>query len=109
MSSPLDDARVTPQVETTSQRNAMEFDDRGAKTWLDPISMSKLQVAVKAKKKTVVLNGREYNITYGHFINLPASGDKRECVKLKRVDGVMAPFGYVGLDRLDKFDFESND
>lgn len=105
----LDDFRVLRPVQTTTERKATEFDGRGSKTWLDPIMMSQLQKAVKENRKTVILGGLKYNITYGIKIKLPASGGERDCVKLKRADGQMAPFGYVSLERIRSFDFETDE
>ncbi len=94
-------------VETISTQQAFEIDNNRTRDrdWLSPISMSKLKLAVEKKAKTVELNGRMYNIEYGHVLNMRLTG-KRECVKLRRVDGGKVPFGYVSLDRLARFEFE---
>ena len=77
--------------------------------WINPISMSMLQKAVKRKAATVVMNGIEYGITYDLYLDLPASGERREVVKLKRTDGGYAPFGYVSVSRIKRFQFEDED
>ena len=93
---------------TVGEKQASYLDSKRDKTrdWLNPIAMSSLQRACAAKKKTVVLNGIMFAITYGEIFKL-MSGD-RECVKLKRTDGGYVPFGYVSLDRIRRFKFEAD-
>jgi len=95
-------------IGTTSLQKARVFDDRPDRDWLNPISMSRLKIATESKEKHVALNGTEYRITYGYYLDLPVSGDRRECVRLDRVDGGLAPFGYVSVARLKQFEFEEN-
>jgi len=92
----------------TSEKQASYLDSKRDKSrdWLNPIAMSSLQRACKNRSNTVILNGVEYSITYGEMFKL-LSGD-RECVKLKRTDGHYAPFGYVSLDKIHRFIFESD-
>ena len=97
------------EIPTSSAKNAMEFDARGDRDWLNPIAMSKLQVAVKARKDEVVLNGIKFSITYGQMFTFPASGETRESVKLQRTDGQFVPFGYVPIKRILEFDFEKGE
>jgi len=90
---------------------AVSAEDRAAiegykSDWLNPIAMSKLKSAVERKEKTVVLNGTVFNITYGEQFKSRLGMESTECVKLKRADGGFAPFGYVSLKRLEKFEFD---
>jgi len=77
-----------------------------SRDWLNPIAMSSLQRAVKGRSTRVALNGVMFSITYGIIFKL-LDGD-RECVKLKRTDSHFAPFGYVSIDRIHRFVFESD-
>ena len=103
-----DGVRHHVPVSTVSKQQAEIFDYTPDRDWLNPISMSRLKLAVEAEAKRVALNGTEYKITYGIYIDLPVSGDRRECVRLDRVDGGLAPFGYVSVARLKQFEFEEN-
>lgn len=101
------DRKNWTKVETVTETEASVFDNRPDRDWLNPNSMSALKRAVERKDKRVFLNGREYNITYGiEWESYKLTGD-RECIKLKRVDGEMAPFGYVSLKRIREFEYES--
>jgi len=75
--------------------------------WINPISMSMLQKAVKRNAKTVVMNGIEFGITYGHMIQL--IDGPYEMVKLKRTDGLLVPFAYMGIERIRRFEFEADE
>jgi hypothetical protein len=102
-----DHSRMLKPVQTISQDRAISYDSGEKRPeWLDPIGMSQLKLAVEKKAKTVAVHGVEYAITYGIKINLPASGDVRECVMLKRTDGHYVPFAYVSLWRILNFQFE---
>ena len=105
----LDSGRALVPVSTTTTAKAIEFDTRPDKIWMNPISMSQLQAAVKKRAKTVHLNGREYAITYGINFRSKVMDEDRECVKLKRTDGGYAPFGYVSMARIMAFTFEGDD
>ena len=109
MSSNLDQSRSHSPVTPLGSKQAFEFDTRPDKIWLNPISMSQLKRAVLKKSKTVALNGRMYNITYGESYTSKVTGEVRECVKLKRVDGIPAPFGYISMKRILAFEFEGED
>ena len=75
--------------------------------WLNPINMAKLKHAVILEAKTVILDGNTFDITYGIMWDLPASGETRECVKLrKRGPGPQVPFGYVAMKTIMNFEFE---
>lgn len=76
--------------------------------WLNPIAMSMLQTAVKAKKPTVVLNGVKFNITYGIIFHSKII-DAYEQILLKPADGAYAPMGYVKLDKVLNFNFEDKE
>ena len=81
--------------------------DSPDKDWLNPISMSKLKRALEKKQMVVELNGKLYNIEYGHSFPLKSAPEvKNECVKLSRVDGGYVPFGYVNIDKVLRFKFE---
>lgn len=102
-------SRAVPTIETTTTKLADLFDNRPDRDWLNPISMSNLKRAVEAKKTTVHLNGRPYIIQYGHFWESKLTDEKIESVYLKRADGVMAPSGYVRMERILNFDFEKGE
>lgn len=97
---------------TVTKKEAQIFDTSAKpekrKDWLDPIGMSQLQNAVQKKAKTAFIHGREYNLTYGIYQESPLT-ERYEVVKVKRKDGVLAPFGYVSLSRILKFDFEAGE
>jgi len=76
--------------------------------WLNPIAMSQLQTAVKAKKDTVVLNGDRFNITYGIIFHSKIIDDYEQ-ILLKRADGAYAPMGYVKLSKILNFNFEDSE
>jgi hypothetical protein len=102
-----DHERMLKPVRTISQDRAINYDSGQKRPeWLDPIGMSQLKRAVEKKDKTVVIHGIEYAVTYGIKTTLPASGDERESVKLKRTDGGYVPFAYVSLKRILNFQFE---
>ena len=98
--------RVTAPTKTITSREADVFDQRPDRDWLNPISMRELQIAFTNKRKTVVLNGRSYNITYGIIWHSKLIGDYR-CIKLTRTDGDIVPFGYISEKRIRDFDFEN--
>lgn len=75
--------------------------------WLNPISMSKLQRAVKRGDETVELNGTIFSIEVVEWWSY--YDGTRKSVKLKRVDGQFAPFGYISLKRILSFDFETSE
>lgn len=104
--------RIINRDNTISKQTADDIDARRAasRDWLNPISMSKLQRAVKEKQKDVVLDdGVKYNITYGFKTTYPASGETRESIKLQRADGQFVPFAYVSLKRIREFDFANGE
>jgi len=82
------------------------FDNTPGRVFLDPIAMSHLQRAYKGRKKTVILGGIEYSITYGFTGTYPVSGEKRDAIRLNRTDGEMVPMGYVSVKRILAFKFE---
>lgn len=73
--------------------------------WLNPIAMATLKSAVEKRADHVTLNGIQYSLEY-IVHNYPLTGDREE-VKLKRKDGYMAPFGYIGVKRILEFEFEA--
>jgi hypothetical protein len=75
--------------------------------WLNPIAMSQLQTAVKAKKKTVVLNGKTFTLTYGIMFHSSIT-DTYEQVLIKPAKGYV-PMGYVALNKILNFDFEAKE
>lgn len=91
---------------TMTAAMAETIDAARSKTWLNPIAMSQLQAAVKAKKKEAVLDGTRYSITYGIQFRSKVLDTVTESVKLKRTDGQFVPFGYVSMKRIMEFDFE---
>ncbi len=99
----LDKHRASPPVSTSGRIQALEFDTNklNSQDWLDPINMSALQRAVQKRAKSVVLNGNEFTVTYGHYI-VP----DEESVFLKRKDGSFAPCGYVRISKILRFKFE---
>lgn len=99
---------VSPPSTVTVEKAQFLDTLRKGTDWLDPINFLALKSAVSRKKPTVVLNGNVFNITYDIYIDLPVSGDRREVVKLKRADGAYAPFGYVSVDRLNRFKFDES-
>jgi hypothetical protein len=95
-------------MSTSTDRNAEMFDLRDKdKDWLNPFSMSSLKRAVKDKKKTVILNGNEFSITYGIYFKATIL-EPRESVMLKRTDGEFVPFGYIPIIRIQEFVFEAD-
>jgi hypothetical protein len=76
--------------------------------WLNPIAMSQLRDVVEVRGRTAVLNGIRYDLTYGHYVNFPVSGERLECVRLKRADGGYVPFGYLQVRRVLSFEFDGN-
>jgi hypothetical protein len=97
----MDERRNLAPTRPLTQQRADMLDSRTVVAdWLNPISMSKLKRALKRKDKTVVLNGNEYSITHGYkFLDYA-------CIRLKRTDGIYAPFGYVSIDKILRFEFE---
>ena len=82
------------------------FDDTSKeRDWLNPIAMSELQRAVKAKRKKVTLNEIEFEIQYGIQWTSKVL-EARDCIRLKRVDGDYVPFAYVSMARILNFQFE---
>lgn len=104
--------RVTRNDNTISKKMAAELDARreSSRDWLNPISMSKLQRAVKEKKKDVVLDdGVRYNITYGIKRTSKVTQEELESIKLKRADGGFVPFAYISMKRIEEFDFANGE
>jgi hypothetical protein len=97
-----------PNVTMISRRDAAIFDSRPARDWLNPISMSKLQIAVNSKAKVVELNGREFSIEYGVMWQSKVLSMWYECICLRRTDGELVPFGYVSVKRIKDFIFEGD-
>jgi hypothetical protein len=96
------------RVGTTSIQRATERGNLWDRDWLNPLSMSVLKRAVGRKDKAVVLNGHQFDIEYGHsFPSKLVTDHDGACIKLKRSDGSYAPFGYVSLARINRFNFES--
>jgi hypothetical protein len=95
--------------DTVSSREADVFDHkhRDRVDFLNPIAMSQLQTAVKAKKKTVILNGEKFDITYGIIYHSKVTEDYEQ-IKLKRSDGSYAPMAYVRLSKILAYDFEED-
>lgn len=75
--------------------------------WLNPIAMRELQIAVRGKKKEVVLNGTKFRIEYGYSWKSEYDGE-HPLVKVSRMDGAYAPFGYISVKRINEYDFESD-
>jgi hypothetical protein len=96
--------------DTVSSKEADVFDHKHKDRvdWLNPITMSQLKTAVIAKKKTVVLNGLKFNITYGIIFHSKVADDYEQ-ILLKRADGGYAPMGYVKLDKILNFNFEDKE
>lgn len=94
-------------IKTSTSKEAELFDDRPDRDWLNPISMSKLQAAVKRRAETVVLNGHEFSIEYG-IVWKSHLAENYEVVRLRRTDGALAPFGYVSMNTIRKFKFEGH-
>jgi hypothetical protein len=90
---------------TSTKRQVDYFVSHFERDWLNPIAMGTLQHAVKERRQFVILNGIEFAITY-LTKKYPLTGEREE-VKLKRVDGLMAPFGFVSMKRILEFQFES--
>lgn len=96
-----------PVPDTATTVGAQNFDEHLRRNdWLNPIAMSRLQSAVLKNKDRVTLNGIEFSITYKQIFHFPASDENRECIKLKRIDGAPAPFGYISMKRIREFKFE---
>ena len=106
----IDQQKNLAPVTASSKRDADLFDySKNARMeWLNPISMSQLQTAVKARKKVVYLNGDKFTIEYGHMYRSKLTEDY-ECVLLKRADGNYFPMGYVRLSKILAFDFEATE
>jgi hypothetical protein len=103
-------SRTWQPPDTVSSEEAEVFDHtkRDKVQWLNPITMSQLQTAVKAKKKTVLLDGIEFSITYGIIFESKIT-DAYEQILLKPADGSYVPMGYVRLDKILNFDFEAKE
>ena len=97
-----------PHAASSKEAEIFDHKHKDRVEWLNPIAMSQLQRAVRAKKKKVVLNGDEFDITYGIMFHSKVT-DSYEQIKLKRSDGSYAPFGYVRLDKILAFDFEDKE
>jgi len=95
---------LPPKVNT--DRIAQVFDSRVDRDWLNPNAMVVLQEAVKARRKKVELNDVKYSIEYGVFFRSTIL-EPRESVRLKRLDGFFAPFGYIPVQRILDFDYEA--
>lgn len=97
-------------TKTSTAKEAEVFDTSAKpekrKDWLDPIGMSQLQRAVQNRSKIAFIHGREYVLEYGHRHESKIA-ESYDLVKVKRKDGVMAPFGYVSLKKILEFDFEN--
>lgn len=85
------------------------FDKQPGRGFLDPIAMSQLQRAYKGRKKTVVLSGIEYAITYGFKRHYPVSGENAEAIRLNRTDGKFIPMAYVAVKRILSFKFDEDE
>jgi len=94
---------VAVSAETRAAQEDMQKD------WLNPVAMSMLKNATDKRAKTVVLNGVQFDLTYGEYFKSKLGNDASESVKVKRSDGSFAPFGYVSLARLAKFEFDVED
>ena len=92
-----------------SKKEAAAIDESRSRNWLNPIAMSQLQAAVKARKTHVVLNGVKFTITYDITIYSKVLRDHKECVRLKRTDGGFVPTGTISLKRILDFDFEKGE
>jgi hypothetical protein len=99
-----------PDTISSKEANILDQTRKGKDRveWLNPIAMSMLQKAVKARKKTVHLNGLEFAITYGIRSN-SSLVENYEQIKLKRTDGVPAPMAYLKLEKVLDFDFEATE
>jgi hypothetical protein len=97
---------VMPIVPTTTKDRAEFMDSKADRDWLNPISMSKLQKAVKVRAKTVELNGNDFNIEYGIMWKSKVLEKEYECICLRRKDGCIVPFGYISVKRILDFRFE---
>lgn len=77
--------------------------DTSREHWLNPIAMSQLKTAVNKNAKQVVLNGKVFDMSYGHMF-----GDT-ECVKLTPADSSWVPMGYVSIDKIKRSEFDQED
>jgi hypothetical protein len=100
-----DDLRNFGPVSTMAPKEAAIFDMNPDRDWLNPISMQILKEAVARKDERVFLNGHEFFIEYGRYLDMPVSGEHRELVRLKRTDGEIVPFGDVSVKKLQNFEF----
>jgi hypothetical protein len=98
------------QVGPISSRDEAEAFDSHVSTsrdWLNPISMDRLQQAVKKKADTVVLaDGNQYIIKYGYRKTYPVSKETVDSIHLHREDGTIVPRGYIDIKRIMNFRFE---
>jgi len=99
-------SRNVPMVSVGTTKAAEIFDNKPDNQWLNPIAMQQLKRAVKDKAIRVVLNGREYSISYGHVFGKLV---RRECVLVKPVSGISVPMGYVSLKRIRDFKFSKGE
>ena len=67
--------------------------------------MSALKRAVESKRKTVILNGNQFDITYGITWHYKLTEDA-PCIMLRRSDGEPVPFGYVAIKKILEFQYE---
>lgn len=101
-----DYSRVEGMPVPMGSRLAVEYDTTSRdREWLNPIAMSTLQSVVKKRGTRAVLNGIEYELSYERKI-YPVTGE-REVIRLKRTDGELVPFGFISVDRVLKFEFET--
>jgi hypothetical protein len=87
---------------------AASIDASRTKEWLNPIAMSQLQAAVKAKKKSVTLQSGTFIITYGHMFRSQVLDTVTECVHLSPERG-FSPCGYISLKKIKDFKFEDGE
>jgi len=103
-----DSQRATAPVQTLSHEHAIFLDERTReRDWLNPMTMSALQRAIKGRSERVALNEVMFAITYimWHSNLLPDF----ECVRLERTDGELVPFGYISMRRIRSFKFEEDE
>jgi hypothetical protein len=101
------DTQVGP---ISTKDEAQSFDQHvttGRYDWLNPISMDRLQSAVKKKAETVILSdGHKYIIKYGYRKTYPVSKETVDSIHLHREDGTIVPRGYIDIKRIMNFRFE---
>lgn len=103
------DTQVGP---VSSKTEAQDFDasKTTGRDWLNPISMDRLQQAVKKQADRVVLSdGNTYLITYGYRRTYPVSKETVDSIRLHREDGTYVPMGYITMKRIQSFKFEEGE